>query len=53
MYYRIGFLLLGLLVLALLWPSKIRTALVIVGILALLAAIGVLVVVLINLPSPG
>jgi hypothetical protein len=53
MYYRIGFLLLVLLVLALLWPSKIRTALVIVGILALLAAIGVLVVVLINLPSPG
>jgi hypothetical protein len=54
MYYRIGFfLLLVLLVLALFWPSKIRTALGIVAILALLAAIGVLVVVLINLPQPG
>ncbi|MGH6846861.1 MAG: hypothetical protein ACREC0_05335 [Methylocella sp.] len=54
MYYRIGFfLLIVLLVSALLWPSKIRTALGIVGVIALLAAIGVLIVVLINLPAPG
>ncbi len=52
MYYRIGIflllLLLLLLVLALLWPSKIRTALVFVGLIAVLAAIVVLVVELIN-----
>jgi di/tricarboxylate transporter len=49
MYYRIGiFLLLVLLVLALLWPSKRRTALVFVGLIAVLAAIVVLVVELIN-----
>jgi hypothetical protein len=54
MYYRIiGLLLLVLLVLALLWPSKRRAILVFVGLVALLAAIGVLVVVLINLPQPG
>jgi hypothetical protein len=45
---RIGFLLLVLLVLALLWPSKRRTALVFVGLIAVLAAIVVLAVELIN-----
>jgi hypothetical protein len=45
MYYRVGiFLLPVLLVLALLWPGKRRTALVFVGLIAVLAAIVVLVV---------
>jgi hypothetical protein len=52
MYYRIGIFLLlvlpVLLVLALLWPRKIRTALGFVGLIAVLAAIVVLVVELIN-----
>jgi hypothetical protein len=52
MYYRIGILLLVLVALALLWPRKIRTALGFVGLIAVLAAIGFLVVVLINLPAP-
>jgi hypothetical protein len=52
MQYRIGIILLVLLALAVLWPSKIRTALGFVGILAAMAAIGVLIVVLINLPAP-
>jgi hypothetical protein len=52
MQYRIGIILLVLLALAVLWPSKIRTALGFGGILAAMAAIGVLIVVLINLPAP-
>jgi hypothetical protein len=52
MYYRIGFFLLVLVALALPWPSKIRTALGFVGLIAVRAAIGFLVVVLINLPAP-
>ena len=54
MYYRIGiFLLLVLLVLALLWPSKIRIALGFVGLIAVLAAIVVLVVELIHMFARG
>jgi hypothetical protein len=52
MYYRIGIFLLVLVALALPWPSKIRTALGFVGLIAVMAAIGFLVVVLINLPAP-
>ena len=52
MYYRIGMFLLVLVAFAILWPSKIRTALGFVGLIAALAAIGFLVVVLINLPAP-
>ena len=52
MAYRIGIFLLVLLALALLWPSKIRTALGFAGLIAAMAAIGVLIVVLINLPAP-
>jgi hypothetical protein len=51
MLYRVGVFLLVLLSLALLWPSKMRTALGVVGLIAALAAIGVLIVVLINLPA--
>jgi hypothetical protein len=52
MYYRIGIFLLALVAFATLWPSKIRTALGFVGLIAALAAIGFLVIVLINLPAP-
>jgi hypothetical protein len=52
MFYRIGIFLLVLLALVLLWPSKIRTALGFVGLVAVMAAIGVLVVVFINMPAP-
>jgi small-conductance mechanosensitive channel len=52
MYYRIGIFLLVVVALAILWSSKIRTALGFVGLIAVLAAIGLLVVVLINLPAP-
>jgi hypothetical protein len=51
MYYRIGIVLLELLVLARLWPNTLRTALGLVGPIAVMAAIGVLIVVLINLPA--
>jgi hypothetical protein len=51
MLYRIGILLLVLTGLGLLWPSKVRAVLGLAGILAALAAIGVLIVVLINLPA--
>ena len=52
MYYGIGIVLLVLVAFAILWPSKIRTALSFVGLIAALAAIGFLVVVLINLLTP-
>lgn len=52
MIYRIGIFVLVLLALALLWPSKIRTALGFAGLIVAMAAIGVLVVILINLPAP-
>jgi hypothetical protein len=52
MYYRIGIVFLLLLAIALLWPSKIRTALGFAGLIAVMAAIGILIVVLINLPAP-
>jgi hypothetical protein len=52
MYYRIGIFLVVLVALALLWPGKIRTALGFVGLIAMMAAIGVLIVVFINLPAP-
>lgn len=48
---NIGLLLLGLVGLALLWPSKIRAALGVVGLIAVMAAIGFLAVVVLNLPS--
>jgi hypothetical protein len=51
MLYRIGILLLVLIGLGLLWPSKARAVLGLAGIIAALAAIGVLIVVLINLPA--
>ena len=52
MYYRIGIILLLLVVLAIIWPSKIRTALGVAGLLAVMGAIGVLIVIFINLPAP-
>jgi hypothetical protein len=51
MIYRIGISLLVLAALALLWPSKIRTALGAAGLIAAMAAILVLIVVLMNLPA--
>jgi hypothetical protein len=51
MLYRIGILLLVLIGLGLLWPSKARAVLGLAGIIAVLAAIGILIVVLINLPA--
>ena len=50
MYYRIGIVFLFLLAAALLWPSKIQLGFA--GLIAVMAAIGVLIVVLINLPAP-
>jgi hypothetical protein len=51
MLYRIGIFLLVLVALGLLWPSKVRAVLGLAGIIAALAAIGFLIVVLINLPA--
>jgi hypothetical protein len=51
MHYRIGFLLLALIVLALLWARKVRAALGITGLIAVMSAVGFLVVGLIRLPA--
>ncbi|HET6378186.1 MAG TPA: hypothetical protein VFG05_07755 [Methylocella sp.] len=45
-------LMLGLAVLGILWPSKLRAGLSVMGLIALLAAIGFLAVIILNLPSP-
>jgi hypothetical protein len=52
MAYRIGIFLLIAVALGLLWPRKIRASLGFVGLIAVLAAVGFLIVVLINLPAP-
>jgi hypothetical protein len=52
MLYRIGIFLLIAVALGLLWPRKIRAALGFVGLIAVLVAVGFLIVVLINLPTP-
>jgi hypothetical protein len=52
MLYRIGILLLVAAAMGLLSPSKIRAALGFVGLIAVLVAVGFLIVVLINLPAP-
>jgi hypothetical protein len=51
MLYRIGIFLLVLLGLGLLWPGKARAVLGLAGVIAALAAIGFLIVVLLNLPA--
>ncbi len=49
---RLGIFVLLLIALGLLWPRKLRAALGFVGIAVALAAAGVLIIVLINLPAP-
>jgi hypothetical protein len=49
---RIGiFFLLGLIALALLWPSKVRATLGLIGIAAVIVALGFVAIVLLNVPS--
>jgi len=49
---RIAILLALVFAIALLWPRKARAFLGLVGIAAVILAIGILIVVLINLPAP-
>ena len=49
---RIAILLAVAIAISLLWPAKARAFLGVAGIVAVLVAIGFLIVVLINLPAP-
>jgi hypothetical protein len=51
MLYRIAIVLLVLFAVAILWTKKLRVALSFVALIAVMAAIGFLAVVLLNLPS--
>jgi hypothetical protein len=51
MLYRIGILLLVLIALGLFWLSKLWAALGVVGTIAVMDAVGFLLIVLINLPA--
>ena len=52
MTYRIAILLAAVIAIVLLWPRKVRAFLGFAGIIAVIAALGFLIVVLINLPAP-
>lgn len=52
MAIRIAILVVLVFAVSLLWPSKVRAFLGAAGIVAVLAALGFLIVMLINLPAP-